>query len=196
MIGKRFTKLLVIKYLGRKGGHRMWLCQCDCGKEKAIRESHLLSSNTKSCGCLRSQKHYIHGDASRNHTERLYAVWRGMRYRCRNPNSKDYANYGGRGICVCSEWDSYMNFKKWALTNGYHEGLQIDRRNNDKGYSPENCRWVTCKDNQRSRRNNRIITIDGKTQTATEWAIEKGIEVSKYFTLLRKSAYNGNQAES
>ena len=89
-----------------------------------------------------------------------------------------------------------MNFKKWALTNGYHEGLQIDRRNNDKGYSPENCRWVTCKDNQRNRRNNRLITIDGKTQTATEWAIEKGIEVSKYFTLLRKSAYNGNQAES
>ena len=75
--------------------------------------------------------------------ERLYRVWTQMRYRCLTPTCPDYHHYGGRGIGICPEWGSYPAFRQWALANGYEPGLQIDRRDNDQGYSPDNCRWVT-----------------------------------------------------
>lgn len=108
--------------------------------------------------------------------ERLHNVWRGMKERCNNPKNVSYKNYGARGIKVCPEWENdYENFKKWSFDNGYKEGLQIDRIDNNKGYSPENCRWVTRTDNLRNKGNNVLITKDGITKTATEWGEELGI---------------------
>lgn len=109
---------------------------------------------------------------------RLRGVWENMIQRCHNPNNRQYSNYGGRGITVCESWrDDYSRFKEWALENGYAQGLTIDRINNDDGYSPQNCRWATYKEQGRNRRGNRNITLDGETKCLSEWAEFFGISV-------------------
>ena len=107
----------------------------------------------------------------------LYRVWCHMKERCDNPNNKRFKHYGARGIKVCDEWQhSYKAFEEWALSNGYKPGLSIDRINNDKGYSPWNCRWSTYTEQNRNRgKYNRLITYNGKTQCISAWAEEVGL---------------------
>lgn len=106
----------------------------------------------------------------------LYGIWGNIKYRCHNPKSKDYPHYGGRGICVCEEWrKSYLSFHEWAMQNGYKEGLQIDRIDNDKGYSPDNCRWATPKQNSNNRGNKVMITALGLTLSVNEWSEKLGV---------------------
>jgi hypothetical protein len=94
-----------------------------------------------------------HGDARRGATAPLYRVWYSILQRCTNPKIKSFKDYGGRGITVCSEWkESYIAFRTWAHANGYVKGLYIDRENNDGGYSPDNCRWVTSKVSSQNKR--------------------------------------------
>jgi hypothetical protein len=99
----------------------------------------------------------------------LFNVWQTMKSRCENPNRENYERYGARGITICEEWQSAENFVKWALNNGYKKGLQIDRKDNSKGYSPDNCRFVSPKSNSRNRRNTKHLTIKGETKCVTEW---------------------------
>jgi hypothetical protein len=102
---------------------------------------------------------------------RLYNIWIGMRQRCNDPKSIGYSNYGGRGIKVCREWQKdFKTFSVWALSNGYSEHLCIDRINNDGGYSPDNCRWVTNKANCNNTSVNHYIKINGVTKTLMEWS--------------------------
>ena len=93
---------------------------------------------------------------------KLYNVWKEMRQRCNNPKHNHYKRYGGRGITVCKEWDDPEAFYNWAVNNGYKEGLTLDRINNDKGYSPDNCRWVTVKEQCKNRSSNHLISFMGK----------------------------------
>ncbi len=105
-----------------------------------------------SCGCIRknNKKNYKHGYSY----TKLYAVWAGIKKRCNNQNSYNYKYYGGRGITICPEWaNDYVVFRDWALSHGYKEGLEIDRRENNGNYEPSNCRWVTRTENQRNKRN-------------------------------------------
>lgn len=108
---------------------------------------------------------------------RLYHIWHGMKNRCLNPNDKNYKSYGGRGITICSEWiHDFCAFEDWAYSNGYREYLSIDRIDNDKGYSPDNCRWVTQKVQARNTRQVIYATINGTTQPLIVWARQYGIE--------------------
>lgn len=91
-----------------------------------------------------------HGDSAAGN--KLYRTWVNMRQRCNNPNHQYYADYGGRGVEVCPEWESYEPFKEWALAHGYVEGLTLDREGNGLLYSPEHCRWVDRTAQQRNRR--------------------------------------------
>lgn len=111
----------------------------------------------------------------KNCDPKLYKVWEGMKRRCNAPQSKNYHRYGGRGVKVCEEWSDYEAFSAWAMANGYKHGLTLDRVENDKGYSPENCRWATMKEQQNNRGNNQKITIDGVEKTVCQWAEEYGI---------------------
>jgi len=102
----------------------------------------------------------------------VYRVWDGMKGRCLNPNHVSYVRYGGRGIKICREWMISSNFVKWALSHGYKRGLLLDRRNNNlrgRGYSPENCRWVTRKQQMRNTRHNRVIKLNGREMPMVAW---------------------------
>lgn len=120
--------------------------------------------------------HWVHGAYQRN--PRLYSVWVSMIHRCENPQRKKYKDYGARGIAVCKEWHEPNAFMDWAEDNGYAEGLQLDRINNDGNYEPTNCRWVTPKENSRNRRNTKLLTVNGETKCVAEWC-EK-IDISEF----------------
>lgn len=117
---------------------------------------------------------------------RLYHIWNGMRGRCLRKTSHNYKNYGGRGIKITGEWDSYKAFKEWALENGYREDLTLDRIDNNGDYEANNCRWVTLKDQENNRNNNKKIEYDGKILTVTQWAELLNINAQTIYTRLRR----------
>ena len=99
-----------------------------------------------------------------------------MRNRCYRQQDKSYSNYGGRGITVCDEWlNDFMTFYKWAISHGYKEGLTLERDNTNKGYCPENCRWIPKSEQSRNRRSNHPITYKGETKLLVDWAKEYNI---------------------
>ncbi len=102
---------------------------------------------------------------------KLYIVWAEMKQRCNNPKHRSYMYYGDRGIKVCDEWQkNYTEFEKWAFNNGYKQGLSLDRIDNNKGYSKENCRWVNWKVQQNNRNNRRLFNYMGVSNTLIDWA--------------------------
>lgn len=127
-------------------------------------------------------KKIIHGKSR----ERIYRVWRNMLDRCENPADNKYSIYGARGISVCEEWHNARLFIEWALNNGYSDELQLDRVNTNGDYEPKNCRFVTCSENNRNKRNNHNITIDGETMTVTEWAEKSGIKRKTIYERLKR----------
>jgi hypothetical protein len=110
-----------------------------------------------------------------------------MKRRCCDPNNKRYALYGGRGITVCNEWASdYMVFRDWAMASGYADDLTIDRKNNDLGYCPENCRWSTSKEQENNMSRNRVINYLGENHTMSEWSELLNIDYNSMGYRLRK----------
>jgi hypothetical protein len=165
LTGKRFGKLTAKKFSHRKGAHYYWQFKCDCGNQVVTRADDV-GKAVFSCGCLHKEKVTTHRETK----TRLHRIWIGMKNRCNNPKTKDHKNYGGRGIIVCEEWkNSYQNFRDWANANGYSDSLSIDRIDNDKGYSPNNCRWVSQKYQTNNRRSNHLITFNNVTKTVTQW---------------------------
>lgn len=136
---------------------RFALFECEhCGKQVEKQKNNGLRDF--SCGCARyeltSKSNAIHGDSNSNaEYYNLWSTWRNMRDRCNRSTNKDYQYYGGKGIVVCNEWNDYLEFKKWSILNDYalNGKLQIDRIDGNKDYSPDNCRWVDAKTNQRNR---------------------------------------------
>ena len=116
---------------------------------------------------------------------KLYQVWCGMRARCRDPKHVSYKSYGARGIKVDKRWDDYTAFRDWALDNGYEEGLEIDRKDSDDHYSPENCQWITVRANRR--RQQPTIVAFGEAKTLIEWSEDERCEVTYYVLRNRKN---------
>jgi hypothetical protein len=111
----------------------------------------------------------------RQENKKIYWAWKAMKQRCCNPRCQAFRNYGARGITVCKEWESFEPFCRWAIENGYAEGLELDRIDNEKGYSPENCRWISRRKNINNRRNTTLLTVNGVTRPRTEWEKIAGI---------------------
>ena len=110
------------------------------------------------------------------YTKRLGTLYDHMYRRCYNKESKAYKYYGNRGIKICNEWlMDRKQFYKWAFENGYTADLTIDRIDVNKGYSPDNCRWVTVKEQNSNKRNNRFLTYKGQTLTFTQWEEKLGL---------------------
>ena len=157
MTGRVIGRLLVIEECGRDSrGRALWRCRCECGNEVIVRGDSLRNENTTSCGCYQRERSV---EANTTHgmcKTHLYYVWRDMLRRVgvtKGASEEEKHNYQDRGIKVCDEWLVFENFRDWALSHGYSDGLEIDRKDNDKGYCPENCRWVTPKENTNNRRN-------------------------------------------
>lgn len=118
---------------------------------------------------------YKHG---LRHT-RIYGIWLQMKNRCYNTNTERFKDYGGRGISICEEWrNDFKSFYNWSMSNGYKEGLTIDRINNDGNYEPKNCRWVEIKIQNRNARSNHLITYKNETRCISEWVEITGISRS------------------
>ena len=175
---RRFGRLVVREEAGRcKDGAVLWSCLCDCGKETDVRSKHLRNGNTKSCGCFLIETNTIHGFTN----TKTFRVLSGMKTRCYNKNNRSYKYYGNQGIEICSEWlNDAGAFCQWALANGYREGLQIDRINNNGNYDPENCRFVTCVINNRNRKTSKMLEHDGIKLCLAEWAEKANL---RYTTL-------------
>lgn len=171
LTGQHFDRLTVLGLaLDEPYKKKKWLCRCECGNEVLVSASNLKSGHSrqcKSCQLKAVQNGNITHDQSYT---KLYRVWNGIKTRCENPNSKSYPEYGGRGITLCPEWHDAATFLEWAWASGYHEGLEIDRIDNDGGYSPENCRWVPRKNNANNKRNCKFIEHNGESRTIAGWA--------------------------
>lgn len=121
---------------------------------------------------------YTHGMSG----TRLHRIWKSMRTRCNNPNCLSYKNYGGRGIKICDEWDEFLNFYNWAIYNGYSDNLTLDRIDNNSGYRPDNCRWVTVKEQCNNQRKNIYVTYNGKKCHPKEVSELSGISFNTIYS--------------
>ena len=205
LTGQKFGRLTVIKRvesLVQPSGQRKtrWLCKCDCGNEKIIQSSQLKSGMTKSCGCLSREKSRERLFAHGLRRTRLYALWCNIKSRCFNPNNAHYKDYGGRNITICNEWkDNFMSFHDWAFDNGYNEKAKkyectIDRIDNNKDYCPDNCRWITMKEQTRNKRNNIVLTYNGETHCLMDWAEIVGIGYNTLLSRINKYGWSIEKA--
>lgn len=161
LIGQQFKHLTVVKLLGRQNRKCFWECVCVCGKTTQSTTGDLRNGRRASCGCRRPK----HGKSF----DHIYGIWQGMIYRCHNPKNKRFTDYGGRGITVCSRWRVFANFYA-DMGESPSSQHSIDRIDNNKGYSPDNCRWATRSQQQRNTRDNHYVTFNGETKPLIEWA--------------------------
>ena len=175
--GQRFGRLTAIKFIIKPKQKSLWLCRCDCGNYKEVSYSALVSGHTMSCGCLHSELLADRNKETSTHNltcHPIYRRWSGMKSRCYNKKIKEYKNYGERGIIVCQEWleknHGFINFYNWAMSNGWENGLTLDRIDVDGNYCPENCRWVNNLTQQRNKRDTVFIECDGLRLCMSEWA--------------------------
>ena len=136
--GQKFHRISVLHEATPKTSPIKYECLCDCGTRLTVRGDSLKNGNTKSCGCLQRELVQLRSTSHGESNTRLYKIFTSMRARCNTPSATAYSEYGAKGISVCSDWDSFEVFKDWANSNGYTEGLTIDRKESNKGYFPEN----------------------------------------------------------
>lgn len=172
--GLIFGEWLVLEKNGNtKDNHIKWLCKCSCGREFNVSSHDLKSGKSTKCKFCKSKTHGLC-------YTRIYKTYRNMLNRCFNENDCNYKDYGNRGITMCNEWrNDFMNFYNWAMQNGYNDNLEIERINNNDGYSPTNCRWATRKEQTRNTRRNKMFTLDGQTLTLTDWCIKLNINYER-----------------
>lgn len=171
--GQKFGKLTAIKRADTSSKKVFWVCKCDCGNLTTVESYKVRTGHTTSCGCVNAAN-LAKGKPTHGYSKtRTYLIWSLMIHRCRNPNSPIYHHYGGRGITVDPKWDTFMGFLE-DMGKAPDE-LTLDRIDNDKGYSKENCRWVTMAVQANNKRNNRYLTSNGETLSLSQWARKLGV---------------------
>lgn len=177
---KKFTYLTVEERSDRKGksGGTFWICKCQCGNKVTVAATDLKTGNTKSCGCLMIEKATIHGLSKTPE----YAIYKAMIARCYDPSHPEYHNYGERGITVCDEWKENFEAFYRDMCPRPHSDLTLDRKNNSRGYSKANCRWITQADQNNNKRNNTYYEYRGERKSLADWCRElhRGYKVTSY----------------
>ena len=150
--GQKFNRLTIVREVEKYKTIRQFECECECGKKVIVTLNHLRSNHTTSCGCYNKEVITKHGDSF----DLTYVSYMNMKQRCNNPKSKDYHNYGGRGIKINKEFDTYLGFKTYLLESGIglrpNKEMTLDRINNDGNYEPGNIRWSTLSEQIKNRR--------------------------------------------
>jgi hypothetical protein len=172
---QKFGRLEVLKRVeNNKQNKPQWLCQCNCGNKSIVSGGNLKNGSVRSCGCLQKEKviinninKTIHSHCRNRKSTGFYNSWHQIIQRCTNPNNEAYHNYGGRGIIVCKRWLKFENFLK-DMIKRWKPGLQIERRNNNKGYYKKNCKWATRKQQARNRRDNLYVSYNGENRLFVE----------------------------
>ncbi len=195
MIGLRFGRLVVVARAGKKRRNHAWSAVCDCGTTVWVNGAPLRDGRTRSCGCLQRETARAVGDRTRTHgmtKTATYAIWDTMIQRCYNSSSKDFHNYGGRGIQVCDAWKSFEQF--FTDMGDRPTGKSLDRVNNDSNYTPENCRWATLMEQSRNKRTNKLLTHQGETHCISEWAEKLGMKPVTLQTRIHKYGWSVERA--
>ena len=179
--GQVFGRWTVKGYGGPGTCGATWYCRCECGTLRQVNANSLLSGASTSCGCwaaeVLSARARKHGHITKEGGQsRTYRAWRGMLRRCDDPQHPSYKNYGAKGISVCERWRSFAAFLEDM--GECPDGKTLDRVKSSEGYSKENCRWLTMKEQGNNRSNNRLLTLHGKTHTVSQWAALTGLNES------------------
>lgn len=179
----RFGRLVAL-HCAYVNQHRqaVWLCQCDCGQTVFVVGSDLSRGHTVSCGCFNREQSRKANTRHGGRKSRLYSIWRGMRQRCQNPRHKDFARYGGRGITVAPEWNSFPVFRAWAMSCGYAEDLTIERRDVNGDYSPDNCIWASLEEQAQNKRD----TYRVAGMSLKKYCRQHGLPYGKVLSLVHK----------
>lgn len=180
--GQKFGRLTVrCFYSKNKYSHNLWLCDCECGNQTIVSTRDLTSDSTKSCGCLAKELTVERSSTHGKTHHRLYRIYAHIKDRCLNPNDKCYKDYGGRGIQISDEWDTFEKFFDWANNNGYEDALTVERIDVNGNYEPTNCCWATMSEQNNNKRNNLFIEYKGETKTLKQWAEKLNINYSTLY---------------
>lgn len=169
LTGQKFNHWTVLKFDKKYKGRYYWLCKCDCGTIRSVEVRKLKYNGSKSCGCIINKKMKPGEGLALPYYTSISKTLSRMLERCENPKNTRYKNYGGRGITVCKEWHDYRNFYKWAIENNYEPGLTIERIDVNGNYCPENCKWITKKQQAQNTTKSILVTINGETHCLSEW---------------------------
>lgn len=192
MTGERYGSLTVIRKVERPEYLRdmqtcFWECECDCGNRLIASRKTLVNGKVRRCKKCRIKFLKEKGKQKGMAGTRIYRIWHNIIHRCDNPKARSYKNYGAKGIKYCASWGEFKNFYKDMIPT-YQDGLQIDRIDNSKGYCPENCRWVTPKENSRNKTTNVYLTWNGKRMLIIDWCRSYGTHI---YRQIRKHRYDG-----
>lgn len=176
--GHRYGRLLVLNHDPNKMGAKLhWRCRCDCGTEKWVGGNNMRTGKVRSCGCLLEEVAGRHAKTHGMCDHPLYSVWGTMLTRCRNANRPRWKDYGGRGIKVCKRWEKFENFFE-DMHSTYLPGLTLDRRNNDRGYTPKNCKWSTPTEQAMNTRRSVVLSRpNGSKVVLSEFSKATGIHI-------------------
>lgn len=192
--GTVFNDWTVISECDGIGKDRRFLCRCVCGKEKPCFLHLLRSGSTRGCGCKRNKENKERETTHGLSYSKEYYAWRAMHWRCDEHCDKEtYKNYGGRGIKVCDRWKSFELFIE-DMGKKPSPDHEIERSDNNKGYSPDNCRWATNKENSRNKRNNFLVEKDGKTKCLSEWCEIYHLAYGKVYYRMKKFGMSLDEA--
>jgi hypothetical protein len=186
LTGLTFDRLTVIELHDRCRGVARWRCRCECGSETISTAHNLTSGRSKSCGCLSREMFRARGTTHGLCRSPEYGIWNAMRQRCENPNNKSFPRYGAKGITVCQRWTE--SFESFLADMGPRPSPShsLDRVDGTRGYEPSNVRWATMTEQNRNRKDNRILTHNGESHSLAEWSERTGISDSAIRTRLRK----------
>jgi hypothetical protein len=186
--GQKFNRLTVLGVsASTPKWPYMWVVKCDCGNIRVSGKSHLSLGKYTSCGCRKAENKSTHGATRKGSIKtQEYGIWEKMKARCYNPSQHAYHRYGGRGILMCERWRTSFSAFYEDMGKRPSKLYQIDRIDNDGPYSPENCRWVTRKEQSRNKSTNVLLHAFGETLCVTDWANRLGITTSSLSKRLRK----------
>lgn len=187
LIGTKFGRLTVIDVIHITRKAKRAKVVCDCGVEKEVSVYSLLIGDTVSCKCYSKEFHKRNNSKHGLSGNPLYFVWHNMLNRCYSEKHESYKDYGGRGITVCDEWKNDISeFVKWATDSGWKKELEVDRKDNDKGYSPDNCRLVTPSENKLNRRVTKYVEYNGERICRFLLLKEKGMCATTFEARIKK----------